>query len=324
MPQIAKAIAAILATLVSLGCMQAWADTPVSHFLYSGDGLTPKVRTLLERPEIDGVQLIYNWRQMEPEEGVYDFSAIEQDLAATDAAGKKLFVQIQDRFFMTQYRNLPDYILTGPAYDGGLAAQIDNPGENVPQQQGWVAIQWNPALRTRYQALLAALAAQFDGRIHGLNLPESSADIDQASDATGFTCDKYFEASLENIRAARAAFAETHIVQYANFWPCEWNNDRNYMGRIFEDAAEKGYGLGGPDIVPYRRSQMKNSYPFFNAYDDRLPLIAMAVQEPTLTYTNPETGKRFTRAEVVDFATDYLGVDIIFWTVGADWLKALD
>jgi len=46
----------------------------------------------------------------------------------------------------------------------------------------------------------------------------------------------------------------------------------------------------------------------------------MAVEEPTLTYTNPQTGKRFTRDDFVSFARDYLGADIIFWTPQATWL----
>jgi hypothetical protein len=65
---------------------------------------------------------------------------------------------------------------------------------------------------------------------------------------------------------------------------------------------------------------MKNAYPFFYAHRGRLTLVAMAVQEPTLTYINPQTGKRFTRAEIEAFATDYLGADIIFWTPKAPWL----
>ena len=46
----------------------------------------------------------------------------------------------------------------------------------------------------------------------------------------------------------------------------------------------------------------------------------MAVQEPTLTYTNPATKKKFTRGEFVDFAADYLGVNIIFWSPTTPWL----
>ena len=106
---------------------------------------------------------------------------------------------------------------------------------------------------------------------------------------------------------------KSHVVQYVNFWPCEWNNDKKFMSRAFEFAHANGIGLGGPDIVPYKKAQMKNSYPFFNQYKGKLSLVAMAVQEPTLTYTNPETKKPFTREEFVAFAQDYLGVDIIFW-----------
>ena len=81
--------------------------------------------------------------------------------------------------------------------------------------------------------------------------------------------------------------------------------------------------MGGPDIVPWRKAQMNNSYPFFNRYSGKLDLVAMAVQEPTLTYTNPKTEKKFTREEFVAFARDYLGVDIIFWSVSAPWLSEL-
>jgi len=178
-------------------------------------------------------------------------------------------------------------------------------------------------VRARFQALLAALGERFDGRLFGVNLPESSFDpLAEEGDANGFTCDAYFDATLDNMRAARAAFDETHMVQYLNFWPCEWNNDHRYMERAFALAVEQGIGAGGPDIVPHKRAQMKNSYPFFNRHKDALPLVAMAIQEPTLTYTNPETGEKFTRAEFVAFARDYPGVDVIFWSIEAPWLAA--
>ena len=127
---------------------------------------------------------------------------------------------------------------------------------------------------------------------------------------------------MENLAYARKAFSQSHVVQYVNFWPCEWNNDRNYMGRLFAFASANNIGLGGPDIVPNRKAHMKNAYPFFNQYKDKLALVAMAVQEPTLTYRNPATGKPFTRNEFVQFAENYLGADIIFWSTSSPWLNA--
>ncbi|MDZ5697965.1 hypothetical protein [Chelativorans sp. M5D2P16] len=216
---------------------------------------------------------------------------------------------------------MPDYLLTEPQYGGGLAPQLDNPGEGKPVGHGWVAMQWNPAVRDRFQALLQALGEAFDGRVFGMNLPETAADVDMEDDRNGFSCEAYFAAEMQNIAAARKAFRKSHVVQYVNFWPCEWENDHNYMARLFDYASRHAIGLGGPDIVPERKVHMKNAYPFFNRNKDRLDLVAMAVQEPTLTYTNPKTGKPFTKDELVRFASEYLGVDVIFWSAASPWLK---
>ena len=289
------------------------------NFLYTGNGDLPGLQEILERPDIGGAQVVYSWKALEPSEGQYDFSPIERDLAATDALGKKLFIQIQDRFFDVKARNIPAYLQTAQ-YAGGLAAQVDNAGEGQPQGYGWVALQWNADLRARYQALLVALAKKFDGKVYGINLPETAIDIDMKHDQTGFSCDAYFDAEMANLAAARAAFAQSHVVQYANFWPCEWENDHNYMGRLFAYAARNKIGLGGPDVIPWRKGQMKNAYPFFHQMKGKLALVAMAVQEPTLTYKNPKTGKRFTKEELVAFARDYLGADIVFWSAESPWL----
>lgn len=216
---------------------------------------------------------------------------------------------------------MPFYLQQGTKYQGGLVAQVDNSGEGKAQGYGWVAIQWNTALRKRYQDLLFELAKEFDGRITGINLPETAVDIDMKQDKTGFSCDRYFSAELDNIKFARQVFKKSYVVQYVNFCPCEWDNDRQYMSRFFNFASKNKIGLGGPDIVPYQSAQMKNAYPFFNRYKGKLDLVAMAVQEPTLTYTNPKTKKAFTQEEFTNFAENDLGANIIFWSTTTPWLK---
>ena len=295
-----------------------------ANFLFAGSDDLPAIRGLISRPDIDGVQIVYTWKSLEPAFGRYDFSQIETDLAVLGPLHKKLFVQVQDRFFRPQDRNVPRYLLEDPVYTGGLVPQSDNPGEGQPAGSGWAAEQWNPHVRHRFQLLLAALAEKFDGRIYGVNLPETAVDLDRKHDRTHFACDAYFAAELENAKFARAVFRKSHVVQYINFWPCEWENSRRYMSRAFAFAAANGIGLGGPDIVPNQRGQMKNSYPFFHEYKGRLALVAMAVQEPTLTYTNPATGKKFTKDEFIDFARDYLGADVVFWSIASPWLHATE
>jgi hypothetical protein len=314
-----RCIAAACFTLSALSGQASAA--PVRNFLYASAGDLRQIDAMIKRPEIEGVQVVYNWKAIETSRGQYDFSQIEQDLHYLGGLNRKLFIQIQDRFFEPQARNVPAYLLQDPVYRGGLAPQYDNPGENRPVGNGWVALQWNGAVQERYQQLLAALAKQFDGRVMGINLPETSVDLDMKRDKTGFNCDKYFDATLGNLDFARKAFHKSYVVQYVNFWPCEWNNDHRYMSRLFSFASKNDIGLGGPDIVPWKKGQMKNSYPFFHQYKGKLALVAMAVQEPTLTYTNPKTRKPFTRGEFVDYAQDYLGADIIFWSTAAPWLQ---
>lgn len=155
----------------------------------------------------------------------------------------------------------------------------------------------------------------------GINLPETAIDLDMKHDKTGFSCDGYFDATLRNLDFARRVFHKSYVVQYVNFWPCEWDNDHRYMSRLFSFASKNNIGLGGPDIVPGKKGQMKNSYPFFHLYKGKLALVAMAVQEPTLTYTNPRTRKPFTRDEFVEYAETYLGANVIFWSMESPWLK---
>lgn len=310
----------IVAALLLATPVSAYAKMP-ENFVYTSSGDLEAADPILKRSDIGGAQIVYNWRSLEPEKDKYDFSQIEKDLAVVDAAGKKLFIQVQDRFFEADAKYAPDYLLNDPRYGGGLSPQFDNPGEGKPLGSGWVAQQWNPAVRQRYQALLAALAARFDGRVYGVNLPETAIDLDENRPPEGYSCDNYFAGEMENLAFARKAFTRSRIVQYVNFWPCEWGNDHNYMGRVFDFAATNGIGLGGPDIVPNRKAQMKNSYPFFNKYKGKLALVAMAVQEPTLTYKNPKTGKRFSKDEFIGFADTYLGADIIFWSTASPWLN---
>ncbi len=170
-------------------------------------------------------------------------------------------------------------------------------------------------MRHRYQKLLLALAKHFDGKIAGINLPETAIDLNKKKMPPSFTCNRYFNSVIDNLQVLRSAFKKSTVVQYVNFFPCEWNNDHHYMSKLFSFAKRNNIGLGGPDVVPYRRGQMKNSYPYFNQYKNKLATVTFAVQEPDYTYTNPKTGKHFTVSELYNFANNYLGATVIFWNV---------
>lgn len=318
----------------------------VQNFLFIGgdsDKLT-QYNKLLTSKDIQGVQIVYTWQQLEPQRGKYDFSAIKNNLRYLNSIDKKLFIQIQDRFFTKDARYVPKYILTDPQFKGGLTPQIDSGGGSKKATQGWVSMQWNAGVRTQFQKLIMALAKEFDGKIYGINLPETAIDINFKDNAhTGFSCDKYFQSTLQNIKVARDAFKHSYVIQYVNFFPCEWDNSKKYMSGLFAFALKNDIGLGAPDIVPYvyatnkfkpdqlnkapyryqkgiANSEMHNSYPWFHKYKGQLKLVAMAIQSPDYIYINPKTKQHFTRQEFMDFATNYLGVNIIFWVANKNIL----
>lgn len=313
--------------LACLGCVltlffaspaSAWPPSKPRDFVYLGQDDLDQSLPILDRPDIAGAEVIYVWASLEPQKDRYDFSMIEHDLALTRARGKAMYIEIGDRFFRPDARWVPKYLLDDPQYGGGLSRQFE---DKPTPMSGWVARQWDPNVRHRFQALLKALARQFDGRIAGIILTESAIGVDKKAPPEGFTCDKYFNAEVENARVAKRAFRRSLVVQYVNFWPCDWANSGGYMSRFFEFAAAKHIGVGGPDIVPWQKGQMLNSYAFIRVYKDKVPIVAMAVQEPTLEYPNPETGKPFTRDEFKRFASTYLGVDDIFWSRESPWLR---
>ncbi|WBV68953.1 hypothetical protein PGH46_01760 [Legionella pneumophila] len=169
-----------------------------------------------------------------------------------------------------------------------------------------------PAVRKRFQLLLKKLASKFDGKIYGINLPETSINLDPYNLPEDFSSDEYFYSVLDNMSYLKKVFQKTRVTQYVNFFPDEWNNDHHYISRLFAFARKHHIGLGGPDVVPYKESQMKNSYPFFHKFKGKIE-IAMAIQEPDYTYTNPKSGNFYRFDDFYSFSKEYLGAFILFW-----------
>jgi hypothetical protein len=283
-------------------------------FLFLGGDQASLHEKELNSSCVYGAQIIYSWKQLEPKKDIYDFSKIEKDLAFLKKTHKKLFIQLQDRSFEPNIFYVPNYIREDKIYHGGVAMQYDFPGEGKPITTGWVSRVWDPAVRKRFQLLIKKLATQFDGKIYGINLPETAVDFDENNSPEGFTFDNYFSSELKNIGELRKAFHKSIVIQYVNFFPGEWDNDHHYMSRLFSFAVNNHIGLGGPDVVPYREAQMKNSYPFFHNLKGEL-LTGMAIQEPDYTYKNPETGEPYTFSDFYHFTKDYLGANVIFWNI---------
>jgi hypothetical protein len=69
--------------------------------------------------------------------------------------------------------------------------------------------------------LFVALGKEFDGRIAGINLAESSVGVGRTGKLwpRGFTREIYREAVITNMRALKRAFPKSIAMVYANFMP---------------------------------------------------------------------------------------------------------
>lgn len=294
------------------------AQSLVRHYIFFNiDRERIQEASFLQEKNIEGAQLKYTWRELEPAFDQYDFSAIHADLAFLSSKEKKLFIQIQDVSFDTARLLVPQYLLEDPVYNGGVAIQyITDEQDNIIRQDGYVARRWDQAVRDRFSKLLMELGKTFDGKIEGVNLPETAVGFGETGKLypEGFTPKVYWAAIKEQMKALKAAFQQSVVIQYANFMPGEWLpwDDRGYLAGLYAFAVENGIGMGGPDVKIYKKAQMNHSYQFLKRYRSEI-ITGMAVQWGNYEEINPKTGKEVTIDELYNFGVEEIGLKYIFW-----------
>lgn len=304
----------------ALAIMLTACAKPVHHYVFFGQDREriASASSFLETKALEGAQVKYSWRQLEPEKDAYDFSPIREDLAFLTSRGKRLFIQLQDVTFSESLINVPLYLLRDPIYNGGAARQYEYEGDDEDHARvtGWMARRWDPAVQERFHKLLFALGKEFDGRIEGINFAETSVGVGTSGRLfpAGFSFEIYRDAIITNMKALKRAFPKSVAMQYGNFMPGEWRptNDRGYLRAVYEAAKESNIGMGGPDLMPYRPGQLGTSYPLIREAAGIVP-TGIAVQDGNLAEINPATGRRVEISELIKFATEYLKVDYVFW-----------
>lgn len=316
-PRIYWFLALVLGTTATASAQSRSVGSPPENYIYFGlDRARIEEVEFLSNQGVTGVHLKYTWKELEPTRDRYEFNAPTNDLEYLERHGKRLFIQLQDVSFDTARINVPDYLLDDPAFNGGAAIHYDGHDEVGPVAEGWVSRRWDPAVRDRIERLLRALAAEFDGRIAGLNLPETAIGFggDPEFHPAGYSYDTYYEGILALMSAARDAFQQSDVIIYANFMPGEElpDEDHGYLKGVYAHADRIGMGVGGPDLLPHRWFQRQNSLPLIAA---RAPgtVAGVAVQWGNLEDMNRQTGKRVTVNELYDYARDELRLDYIFW-----------
>ena len=286
----------------------------IKHFVwFARDRELIHNHTFLNIKRFTGAQIMYSWKELEPEKGQYDFSFIREDYEYLLSHGKKLFIQFQDATFNPRYVGIPKY-LTTEEYDGGSIQQYN---EN-DKAEGWVAKRWNRKVQERFALILEALGKEFDGRIEGINLQESAIGVTKEIDSA-FSPEGYLEGLKINMVALKKAFPYSITIQYANFMPGEWlpEDDKGYLRSIYHFGQEIGVGLGGPDLMVKRKGQLNHAIAMMHEENFTVPL-GIAIQDGNYTGATGINIIVKERENIVpllhSFAKDFLKVSYMFWS----------
>lgn len=295
----------------------------IQHFVYFGkDRELIKDHPLLSHPMFKGAQIMYSWRDFEPEKGKYDFSILKNDYKYLKRYGKKLFIQLQDVTFNPKYKAVPDYILT-TEYDGGAVVQYND--DKYTKPAGWVAKRWNKKVRERFSLLMQALGEKFDGKIEGINLQETAIEIKDSS----FSEIDYIGGLKENMLALKKAFPTSITMIYANFTPGEWLpwEDKGYLRGIYQYGEQIGVGLGGPDLMVKEKGQLNHALAMMHEGHYTVPL-GIAIQDGNYigeTGDIDEVMKNKAHPNIVPllyaFAKDFLRINYMFWANEEPYFK---
>ncbi len=238
-----------------------------------------------------GGQRIYTWRQLEPQAGKYDFTAVEADLALLRQQNQRLILEIWDNSFDGHLQPVPDYLLT-PAYQGGIARPTQSP--RVVRTKRWV-----PAVMDRYLLLMEALGKRFDGdpSFAGLIHTETAMENKGAGfeDFNGVA----FDAQMRRLMvASRKSFPHTPVIVFGNWYPYRGPEG---LAALAKQAQEVGVGWGGPDLVLGKKIW---GYDIIRANAGRMPL-GLSAQYDSFK-------GEWTVPQLLDLAQE-LKLNFVFW-----------
>lgn len=277
-------------------------DWNPGNYLLLYTGADPRVvrraaREIAKRPEIQGLQIRYQWKDLEPARGQYDFSRLQRDLQTLAAVDKRLVVQLQFKSFKGgRAHYLPDYIVD-PELGGAFRTDT---GVDVAY--------WKPAVQRRLEALVDALSRQVGhhASLEAINLEETALSVKDRAFK-----EKYYKVYLDGLTrfavTVKRHFPDVVVIQYVN-WP-----DNHLLESAVEKLVANGIGVGGPDVFTANRKLEEGGYRLIRSVADQVP-VGMAVQYENYHATTHHGPYNPPGIEALDnYAREYLQADYIFW-----------
>lgn len=191
----------------------ARAEVPRGVFSLSPAGVACSA-AVLSNPDVDGVGIRQDWQDLEPTEGVFNWTFLDAEVARASAAGKKILLRIN-----TQYSK-PPWVTKAVQDAGSTFFSWDKDG--VPTT---IPVFWDPTFLTKKKAMIAALGAHFTNQeaikivwtsfanasSEDWSVPHTPPDVTNWL-AAGYTTDKLLEAGKQIVDATMAAFPNQFVT----------------------------------------------------------------------------------------------------------------
>jgi hypothetical protein len=186
---------------------------PRGVFSLSGLEQQPKA-AVLSNPDVDGVSLREGWNDLEPREGVFDWTYLDSAVATAAAARKQVLIRISTE------AGRPSWVDTAVATAGGSFFTFDNNGVTAT-----IPVFWDPTYLAKETAMIAALGAHFTNNqtvkvvaVSFANAASEDWNVPHTPDyvtqwlALGYTTQKMLDAGRQAIDATMSAFPNQYVT----------------------------------------------------------------------------------------------------------------
>ena len=218
---------------------QAW-PVRVGGVYALPQGGVPIPQAVLDDSRISGVVVRWQWQNVETEEGGFDWSYFDEQIARVSATGKAVFLKVSAGGV-----NVPPFVMEQVAT---FSFVDDDP---YSPQDGTLTIPlfWDPVFLYYKKALIAEMGRHYaanpavllvgiscaNAKTDDWNVPHTDADIRRWR-AVGYASGKLIDACKQTIDAAMRAFQTQHVVLSIN------SNGRldstpNYVSKTVADWA---------------------------------------------------------------------------------------
>ena len=224
---------------------KAFSEVPRGVFclLGAGEG-TGRDSFAYSDPDVDGIGIRQRWADLEPAEGVYDWSYLDNVTARAAAAGKAVLLRVgTGGGDVALGGNCPTWVMNAVAAEPLPLSQkfytfIDG------QRSVTIAVFWDPVWLAKKTAMITALGARYSNnsavKIVGASfanassedwaVPHTPADTD-AWLAAGYTPEKMLDAGRQIINATMAAFPNRYVTLAVAGNGPSLDPDPNYVAR---------------------------------------------------------------------------------------------